>query len=72
MIERLEIIKKHYDELNAELLKPEILSDVQKTKELSKQISDYKEIVEYREKYIRILEDLEAAKIGRASCRERV
>ena len=37
MIERLEIIKKRYDELNAMLLDPEILKDVKKTTELSKE-----------------------------------
>lgn len=62
MLERLEIIKKHYDELNSELLKPEVLSNVQKTTEISKQISDYKEVIECRENYIGVLEDLEAAK----------
>ena len=36
MIERLEIIKAKYDELQAELMKPETLANVNKTTELSR------------------------------------
>ena len=39
MIERLEIIKAKYDELQAELMKPETLSNVNKTTELSREIA---------------------------------
>ena len=34
MIERLNIIKERYDELNKLLLDPEVLKDIKKTKEL--------------------------------------
>ena len=36
MIERLEIIKKRYEELNKELLDPSVLSNINKTREISK------------------------------------
>ena len=40
MDERLKIIKEKFVELEAELAKPEVLSDFQKLKTLSKQKSD--------------------------------
>ncbi len=62
MLERLLVIKKHYDELNNELLKPEVLSNVNKTREISKQVSDYRDIVAHADKYIEVLNDIDAAK----------
>ena len=38
MIERLEIIKERYESLNQELLNPDILKDIKKTRELSKKL----------------------------------
>ena len=37
MIERLELLKKRYEELNEELLNPEVLSDFSKQMKLSKE-----------------------------------
>ena len=62
MIERLNIIKEKYDELNKELLNPEILKNIKKTKELSKEVSELEEIVICYEKYKKVEEDIEAAK----------
>lgn len=62
MIERLNIIKKHYEELNKELLDPEILKDIKKTKELSKEVSELEEIVICYQKYEKVEKDIEAAK----------
>ena len=62
MIERLNIIKEKYDELNKELLNPETLKDIKKTKELSKEVSELEEIVICYEKYKKVEEDIEAAK----------
>ena len=39
MIERLELLKKRYEELNEELLNPEVLSDFSKQLKLSKEKS---------------------------------
>ena len=62
MIERLNIIKEKYDELNKELLNPETLKDIKKTKELSKEVSELEETVKCYEKYKKVEEDIEAAK----------
>ena len=62
MIERLEIIKKRYDELNAMLLDPEILKDVKKTTELSKEAKELEAPVEAYKKLLQINSDMEAAK----------
>ena len=62
MIERLEIIKNRYDELNKMLLDPEILKDVKKTMELSKEAKDLEEPVQAYQKLIKINDDIEAAK----------
>ena len=62
MIERLEIIKERYNLLNEELLNPEILKDIKKTKELSKEAKDLEETVNTYEEYKKVLEDIDAAK----------
>ena len=51
MDERLKIIKGKYEELNETLSQPEILSDFQKLRELSKQKSDLEEIVNKYDEY---------------------
>ncbi len=45
MIERLNIIENRYNELNAKLMDPEVLSNVKKTTELSKEASSLEETV---------------------------
>ena len=40
MIERLELIKARYDELSQELLNPELMSDYNNMKKISKEHSD--------------------------------
>ena len=62
MIERLNIIKERYNELNEQLLDPEVLKDVKKTKELSKESSELGEIVTCYDKYQKLEADIEAAK----------
>ena len=62
MFERLENIKKKYLEIGEQLTSPEIMSDFNKLKDLSKEQSDLKEIVDCYEKYNKILSDLEEAK----------
>ena len=54
MIERLEIIKNRYDEINEELLNPEVLSDFNKQKKLSKEKGSLEETVEKYEEYKRV------------------
>ena len=62
MIERLNIIKERYDEVNKELLDPEVLKDIKKTKELSIEQADLQEIVDCYDKYQKVLNDIDAAK----------
>lgn len=59
MDERLKIIKEKYENLSGELSNPEVLSDFQKLKELSKQKSDLEEIVDKYNEYKKCLSDLE-------------
>ena len=51
MLERLEIIKKRYEDIQNNLLDPEILKDIKKTKTLSKEASDLEETVEKYNEY---------------------
>lgn len=62
MIERLNIIKEKYEELNRRLLDPETLKDIKLTRELSKEISELEPTVKCFEKYNKVEEDIEAAK----------
>lgn len=45
MIERLEIIKKRYDEINEELMNPEIINDYTKQQKLNKEKSSFEDTV---------------------------
>ena len=64
MIERLQSIEKKYNELNYELMKPEVLSDIKKTLELNKEISNLKDSYDAYQKYKKIENDIvEASEI---------
>ena len=45
MIERLEVTLEKYQALEQELTKPEVLSDIKKTREYSKEMSSLEDIV---------------------------
>ena len=62
MIERLENIEQRYNELVKLLSDPEILSDIKKTTELSKEQSSLSENYEAYQEYKKVLSDMEAAK----------
>jgi peptide chain release factor 1 len=62
MIERLIAIEEKYNELSNELKKPEILSNIKKTLELSKEQSSLKEPYDAYQKYKKIESDIEEAK----------
>lgn len=62
MKERLESIKKRYDEINEELMKPEVMSDFKKVNSLSKEQSDLKEIVLKYEEYETCENNIQEAK----------
>ncbi len=62
MIERLIAIEEKYNELSSELSKPEVLSDIKKTLELSKEQASLKDAYDAYQKYKKIESDLEEAK----------
>ena len=61
MIERLETIEKKYNELSEELMKPEVISDIKKTLELTKEQASLRESYEIYQDYKGILNDISAA-----------
>ena len=62
MIERLEETLKKYNELQEELTKPEVLGDIKKTREYSKELSEIEDIVTCYKRYKKVLEDIENTK----------
>ena len=62
MIERLEATLNKYNELETELTKPEVLSDIKKTRTYSKEMADLEDIVSCYKVYKKILEDIENTK----------
>jgi len=62
MIERLEAIESHYQEMESELTKPEVLSNINKTRELSKEMSDLEETVKVFREYKKIITAIEETK----------
>ena len=62
MLERLIAIEEKYNELSEQLSKPEILSDIKKTLELSKEQAALKNAYDAYQKYKKIESDLEEAK----------
>ncbi len=62
MIDRLNAIEKRYDEIEKELAKPEVISDIKKMTELSKERTNLEKTVEVYKKYKKVLSDIEEAK----------
>lgn len=62
MFQRLESIKKRNDFITSELMKPEVIQDVSKTAELSKEQSDLSEIIECYNEYLKADSDYKEAK----------
>lgn len=62
MINRLEAILKRYNEIKEELSSPEIVSDIRKMTELSKEQTRLEKTVNIYGEYKQVLEDIEAAK----------
>ncbi len=61
MKERLQVIEERYNELTLELSKPEVLSDIKKTTELSKEQASLKEAYEAYQTYKLLNSDLKDA-----------
>lgn len=62
MIERLENIEKRYNEIMEEITKPEVLSNIKKATELSKEQASLRENYEAYQEYKKVLENIRAAK----------
>ncbi|MBQ3020831.1 MAG: peptide chain release factor 1 [Bacilli bacterium] len=62
MIERLELTKKRYEELSDLLTNPEIISDYNKMKQLSKERSDLEETVKKYDELLKVTEEIEGLK----------
>lgn len=62
MIERLENIEKRYNEIMEELTNPEILGDIKKTMELSKEQASLRENYEAYQEYKKVLNNISDAK----------
>ena len=62
MIERLELIKVRFDELSQELLNPELMSDYNNMKKISKERSDLEVTVKKYEELVNIEEEIKGLK----------
>lgn len=62
MIERLKNIEERYNELMVELSKPEVLSDIKKTMDLSKEQASLKENYEAYQEYKSVIDNIQAAR----------
>ena len=62
MIERLENIEKRYNEIMEELTNPEVLGNIKKTMELSKEQSSLRENYEAYQEYKKVLNNIKDAK----------
>lgn len=59
MLEKLEAIKARFEELSVALSNPEIVSDNKKYRQLSKEYRDLEKIVNARNTYAKLLDDIE-------------
>jgi len=62
MIEKLEAIKNHYQDLEEKLADPKLMEDMGRYRKLSKEYKDLKEVVEAYEEYAELLGNLETAR----------
>ena len=62
MLERLQAIQNRYNELSEELMKPEIISDIKKTLELTKEQASLRDAYEIYQVYKNVLNDIDAAR----------
>ena len=62
MLERLKAMEERYNQLNNELMQQETLTNIQRTTEISKEMSELEEAVQTYRHYRQVIEDLETAK----------
>lgn len=61
MIEKLNIVKQRFDEVNDLIIQPDVISDQKRYIELNKEYKDLKALMEQREKYMRLTENINEA-----------
>jgi len=59
MIEKLNIVKQRFDEVNDLIIQPDIISNQKRYVELNKEYKDLKALMDVREKYIELTENLQ-------------
>ena len=62
MIERLDLIEERYEEINSLLMDPGVLSDISKSRELSKELSNIEETVLVYRRYKNVLDGIRDTK----------
>lgn len=62
MIERLDLIEKRYEEINALLMQSDVVNDVKRSRELSIELSNHEETVKTYRNYKKVLSDIEESK----------
>ncbi len=62
MIDRLNAVEKRYNEIEVELTTPEVINDIKKMTQLSKERTGLEKTVEVYRKYKKVLADIEEAK----------
>ncbi|SDS04963.1 peptide chain release factor 1 [Gramella sp. MAR_2010_147] len=61
MIERLNIVKQRFDEVNDLIIQPDVISDQKRYIELNKEYKDLRALMDEREKYISITNNIQEA-----------
>ncbi|MFV9484286.1 peptide chain release factor 1 [Christiangramia sp. OXR-203] len=61
MIERLNIVKQRFDEVNDLIIQPDVISDQKRYIELNKEYKDLRALMDEREKYISLTENISEA-----------
>lgn len=61
MIEKLNIVKQRFDEVNDLIIQPEVISDQKRYIELNREYKELKALMDEREKYIRLTENIQEA-----------
>ena len=61
MIERLNIVKQRFDEVNDLIIQPDVISDQKRYIELNKEYKDLRALMDEREKYVSLTENIQEA-----------
>lgn len=62
MLDRLNLVKQRFDEVNDLIIQPEIISDQKRYVELTKEYKDLKNLMDERAKYIELINNIDEAK----------